>query len=137
QRCSPVSVAIWRLSMEKNANKGIGSASRVEDLLCSPESTDIRLNRSVSRTQKLTRCEDTFEVSCVHQRDAVAQQQRFRYVMGHEDHSLAQTLFELAKFLLQLRAGDGIKRPKRLVHQEYRRVGGKCPRQTNTLFLPA
>src|SRR6185369_8762794 len=57
--------------------------------------------------------------------------------MRYKDHCLAQLFFELAEFMLQLRAGDGIERAKRLVHEENLRVSGQRTGQTNTLALSA
>src|SRR5262249_20076464 len=55
--------------------------------------------------------------------------------MGDEHHSLAQGLFKLKKFLLQLGAGDGIERSEGLVHEQDLRISSQGARQADSLPL--
>src|SRR3954452_18551723 len=111
--------------------------SGVQDLLRGPECVDIRIYRFVWRAEKFSRRKNAFELAGIHKGNAVTQHQRFCNVMRDKNDRFAQRFSELQKFVLQLRAGDGIKRTKGFVHEQNCGISGKRPCQSNSLSLAA
>ena len=44
---------------------------------------------------------------------------------------------EVKRKILQLDAGNGVKRTERLIHQYYLRAGNQCPQYADPLLLAA
>src|ERR1700749_3707216 len=87
--------------------------------------------------KKLNGGENIFEHAGIHKRDAVTEHERLSHVMRDKDHGLAQLLLQFHKFMLQLRAGNGIERAEGLVHEQDLRIGGKSAGQADALALSA
>ena len=104
-------------------------------MLRGPECIDIWFHRLVRRAQKFSRRKNTFEFAGIHEGNAITQHQCFGDVMRDKDNGFAQRFFEFQKLMLQLRAGNGIKRAKGFIHQQNCGIGGERPRQANTLAL--
>src|SRR5436309_1511526 len=107
-------------------------SSGVKNLLRGPERVYVWLHSAVAGAEKFSRRENTFELAGVHERDAVTQHQRFCDIMRDKDNRFAQRFLECQKFMLQLRAGNRIKRAERFIHQENFGIGGKRSRQADT-----
>src|SRR5207244_1589480 len=69
-----------------------------------------------------------------HQQHTVGQEHRFRNVMGDKHHRLLAMLPHLEQLQIELFAGNGIERTKRLVHQQYRGTEQERTRQGDTLL---
>src|SRR5579862_8713126 len=87
--------------------------------------------------KKFLRREHIFEAAALHQTDSIAQVERFARVMSDEDDCLAEAFLERQKFLLHFSSSDGVKRAKRLIHQQDRGIGGQSTRDANALALSA
>src|SRR6202050_2225644 len=89
--------------------------------------------RDVSRGHRLGRVHEIFRRVKPHQRprinhaNVIAQQQPFPHMMRHDHNRLLQPPLQILKFGLHLRPRQRIQRPKRLVHQQYRRVPRPMP----------
>ncbi|MNZ54927.1 hypothetical protein D3C78_728400 [compost metagenome] len=63
----------------------------------------------------------------LHDRDPVADTNRFVQIVSDEYCRLAQFLGQLAELILQLPANQRVERAERLIHQDHFRVCGDCP----------
>src|SRR5512146_1008362 len=113
-RCSAVRASTSRGWLKMKSNMQI-VRSGLKRLLHGPERVHVRLERRIAGGKELARSIDAAQRAPVHQRDAMAQQQRLAHIMRDKDHGLAQPLLQLFEFSLQLGAGNGIERAKRLV----------------------
>src|SRR6185503_12657519 len=73
----------------------------------------------------------------MHHRDAVAESQRFRHVVGDEDDRFAQAALQGLELVLQPAACQGVEGAEGLVHEQEGRIRAKGPRQTRALALAA
>ena len=71
------------------------------------------------------------------QDDARSQEQRFAKIMRDENDGLSQPVGQGTELTLQLRARDGIKGSKRLIHQKNRGIGGERAGDADPLSLAA
>src|SRR5262245_21919397 len=74
-------------------------------------------------------------MSVFHEPDTVSNQERLAHIMRDEDHRFAETLLQIAKFFLDLGAGDGIQSPERFVEKQNRGIGSQSSGDTDTLAL--
>ena len=75
--------------------------------------------------------------AALHHADTIAQRQRLRHVVRHEDHALGDTRLDADELLLQLAARDRIERAERLIHEQHRRIGGQRAGHADALPLSA
>jgi len=78
------------------------------------------------------RCHDT---AGLQQHNARGEEQSFVQIVCDKNNGFAEAAGERAEFALKLGASDWIKRPKRLVHQQDGRVGGKGAGDSDALAL--
>ena len=106
----------------------------------SQSSSSVRKSRTKpldgARAQ-LGRRGDLADPAFFHHGDPVRKAERLAYVMGYEEHGLAQPRLPLHELALERAPRDGIERPERLVHQDERRIGGQRARHTDALLLSA
>src|SRR6516162_7557066 len=86
---------------------------------------------------KIARSHQGLELSVLHEPDAIRKNKSLAQVVSDKDHGLLQSLLKRAKFPLDFRACHGIKRAKRFVKKENRRIRSERAGDTNALALPA
>src|SRR5882672_6175770 len=87
--------------------------------------------------QKFLRLRARHHPSLFQQNNARSQQQRLPHIMRHKNNRLSQSPRKCLKLSLQFRPRHRIQRPKRLIHQQNRRVRRQRPRYSHPLPLPA
>src|SRR5882672_8703284 len=71
----------------------------------------------------------------MHDRDAVAEAQRFWHVVGDEHDRLAEAALQGLELVLQAAARQGVEGAEGLVHEQERRIRAQGPRQPRPLAL--
>src|SRR5687767_7534568 len=95
-----------------------------------------RGDERIGRRRKQLHCGAMLDdPTLMHQRNALAHQYRFADIVRDKEDRLAKLALELEKLLLDLSTIHRIDRTERLVHQQQRRIGGKCAGDTDTLLL--
>ena len=89
------------------------------------------------RAQQLRRRADLHQHAAVHHRDAVAEDERLRHVVSHEDRRHAEGAANPLELLLERVARERVERAEGLVHQQQLRLGGERAREADALLLPA
>jgi len=79
--------------------------------------------------------QDGYQSSAFHECDARAKHQSLTEIMSHKDYRFMQAPLKSSELMLQFIPGDGVERPKRLVHQENWGIGSQGPSHSNALTL--
>lgn len=58
-------------------------------------------------------------------------------IVSHENYRSTEVVMEVKREVLQLDAGNRVKRAERLIHQYYLRAGNQCPQYADPLLFAA